>query len=392
MRHLATPRQLVYIDALEEHGSQAAAAAALDVHIRTLKRALAAVRHKAATVQPQQHMVSSQDIPAPYLLRGVSTNFDGDGNVRQVWIKTALDKNQIQEQLKAVLEELTEDVRGVAIPEPLESKYLDDDLLAVYPMGDPHLGMYAWAAEAGEDFDLDIAQRDITRAFCRLYQQAPNAKEALIINLGDFFHVDNNSNMTTRSGHIQDVDSRWAKVLSLGSRLMIRTIKMALAKHKLVTVRNVIGNHDDHSSMALSLILEAYFENEPRARIVTSPAQCWYFEFGKSLIGTHHGHSIKARDLPGVMAHDQAEAWGRTHYRYWYLGHVHHTEHNEWGGVVVEYFRTLAARDAYTQGAGYRSGRDLRCIVHHKEFGEVERFTMDIRRARTTYTEDESNG
>jgi hypothetical protein len=47
-------------------------------------------------------------------------------------------------------------------------------------------------------------------------------------------------------------------------------------------------------------------------------------------------------------------------------------------GVVCEAFRTLAAKDAYAAGHGYRAGRDMRCIVHHKDFGEIERHRCDV--------------
>jgi hypothetical protein len=46
--------------------------------------------------------------------------------------------------------------------------------------------------------------------------------------------------------------------------------------------------------------------------------------------------------------------------------------------VIVEYVRTLAARDAWHQGQGYRAGRDMQLAVHHREFGEIERHRCDI--------------
>jgi len=29
-------------------------------------------------------------------------------------------------------------------------------------------------------------------------------------------------------------------------------------------------------------------------------------------------------------------------------------------------------------GHGYRAGRDMRCIVHHKQYGEIERHRCDV--------------
>jgi hypothetical protein len=44
----------------------------------------------------------------------------------------------------------------------------------------------------------------------------------------------------------------------------------------------------------------------------------------------------------------------------------------------VESFRTLAPADAWSAGMGYRAGRDMFCIVHHRQYGEVERHRCDI--------------
>lgn len=379
----STPRQQEYFDAIEREGTQRAAATSLGITQRTIERGIAAAKAVYAMQNADAQSDRTEPIPAPFTLKGVSTLYSGDGAIKSQWVKSEKNKDKVEELLRLFAEELTVDVRGVATATELGSTDVDDDLLAVYPMGDPHLGMYAWWEETGEDFDCEIAERDIEAAMMRLVVQAPRAKRAIILNLGDFFHADNSSNMTSRSGHQLDVDTRWTRVMRIGARLMIRMVKHALTKHEVVVVRNVPGNHDDHSSMALSLIMDAYFEDEPRVHISVSPSQVWYQRWGKVLIGAHHGHNIPKGRLMGTMAVDQAENWGQTEYRYWYLGHVHHSEVIEEPGVLIEYFRTLAARDNYTAGAGFRSGRDMRCIVHHKEYGEIERFTMDIKRIRS---------
>jgi len=45
-------------------------------------------------------------------------------------------------------------------------------------------------------------------------------------------------------------------------------------------------------------------------------------------------------------------------------------------GVRIESLRTLAGRDAWHTAEGYRSMRDTRVIVHHAEYGEIERHTV----------------
>lgn len=377
IKQWATPLQAGYIDAVNEHGSIRAAARALKVYDTSIGRAVDACKKKAAMhgYSPDHDM--HKVVPSPLVLRGTSTLYDDEGKVKLQWVKTQLDKSQAEQAIREFIEHLAESAKGLSplVPAPAHS---NADLLAVYPMGDPHFGMYAWAAETGDDFDTDIAERLTCQAIDRLVASAPPAHTAIIIELGDFFHTDNSSNMTLQSGNALDVDTRWSKVMQIGLRAMVYTIKRALTKHRHVVVRIVKGNHDPHASFALALALDAYFSNNKRVEIDLSPAVFWYYRFGKVLIGATHGDTAKMKDLPGIMASDKAGEWGDTKFRYWYQGHIHHEHREEFRGAVVEAFRTLAARDAWHAGQGYRAGRDMRLLVHHKDFGEVERHRCDI--------------
>jgi hypothetical protein len=249
--------------------------------------------------------------------------------------------------------------------------------LCVYPQGDPHVGLHSWWAEAGEDFDLKIAERLMCAAIDRLVAIAPASETALLLNLGDMFHADNQKN-ESQSGHKLDVDGRWAKVQQIGLKAMLYCIRRLLEKHLRVILRINRGNHDGHSAYALALMISCYFHDEPRVEVDLSPSFTWYLQFGQVFIGSTHGDTIKGPDMPAIMAADCPEQWGATKHRYWYVGHVHHQDIKEYRGATVEYFRTLAARDAWHAGQGYRAGRDMRLIVHHREHGEVERHRADI--------------
>jgi hypothetical protein len=169
---------------------------------------------------------------------------------------------------------------------------------------------------------------------------------------------------------------------------MIRCIQSALLKHEKVTVINAIGNHDDHSSMMLSTVLAHLFGNEPRVDINDAPTIKHYYRFGQCLIGVHHGHTIKKDRLPLQMSSDRPKDWGDTIHRYWLTGHIHHDSRREYdGGVIVESFRTLAGKDAWTAQMGYSSGRDMKCIVYHRNFGEVERHTVSVEMLRANIEE-----
>lgn len=376
LKTFATARQCEIIDAINENKGVVNAAKALKVSREVVSRCLQRVRRAAAArgYSPDHDM--KKVVPEGYKVRGVSTYYDEEGKARGQWVKSAADDSAREQMLRDFAESLAETVKGLAPITPAP-ELSHDDLLCVIPVGDPHFGMRAWAADAGDDFDLAIAERLTCAAIDRLVVSGPPASAALLLNLGDMFHADNQHNVTN-SGHTLDVDGRWTKVQKVGLMAMIHCIKRLLEKYPKVIFRINKGNHDGHSSYALALMLSCYFHNEPRVEVDLSPAVCWYYQFGKVMIGSTHGDTIKGKDMLSVMAADKPQEWGNTVHRHWYVGHVHHHDSREYHGGTVEYFRTLAARDAWHQGQGYRAGRDMCMIVHHREHGEIERHRCDV--------------
>jgi hypothetical protein len=371
-----TPRSLEILNAvIAAEGDYKAAAQAVGLTPPRVRGAVSELRAKAAKAEPAVH---AKQAPPGYLLKGVSTLLDRDGNVAQTWVKTTRDSMNLEALIESfkVVADLHVAPKRMSIPPPAAASV--DHLLTVYPWGDPHIGMLAWPAETGNDFNLDIATRQLFEAVDKLVALAPPSKTALILNLGDFFHSDNMQNRTARSGHALDVDGRWFKILNVGIAMVERCIDRALQKHQEVIVDNRIGNHDDHSSAMLTVALSRRYHNEPRVKVNVSPNMFYYLEFGQNLIGCTHGHTVKADKLPGVMACDKSAAWGRTKHRYWYTGHVHHESKKEYPGCIVETFRTLAARDAWHHGQGYRAGRSMVCDVLHAERGRILRHEIGV--------------
>ena len=371
----ATPRQREILEAITLHGSQRKAAAALGMSPGTVSNTLAAVQRKAASEgYAPGHFVSG--VAPGFAMGKVTVQRAANGEVERTWERQSPEQQEQMERLRVFAASLGESVQGLA-PVTQGPKRVAEDILCLYPWGDPHLGLYAWWQDAGADFDLSIAESLTVGAVDRLVASAPEGSTGMLLNLGDMFHADNQRNVT-QSGHQLDVDGRWAKVQQVGLRAMIHCIRRMLEKHSKVIVRINKGNHDGQSSYALSLMLSCYFHNEPRVSVDLSPGVCWYHEFGHVLLGSTHGDTIKGKDMGAVMAADRPKAWGRTTHRYWFVGHVHHKDVKEYPGVIVEYVRTLAARDAWHQGQGYRAGRDMQLVVLHRVHGEIERHRCDI--------------
>ena len=319
---------------------------------------------------------SGNFVSAGEVLKATSTLFDEDGKVKLQWIKSDIPKEQQLEAFKAAIDAITDSVTPrPSVPSPSDNL---EDLMSVYTIGDAHIGMLAWGPESGEDNDLVTAETNLVAAMSMLVEQSNPTKEAFIIDVGDYFHSDNSENKTAKSGNVLDVDGRYAKVLEIGLRLTTELINKALEKHEVVRWRSAIGNHNEHSALMMNQFIKAYYRLEPRVIVHDSPSMFMYHQFGKNLLGVTHGHTAKPQSLGEIMSVDCEDIWSSTKYRYWYTGHIHHQSVKEYPSCVVETFRTLAGKDAWHAGMGYRSGQDMKCITLHKNFGEVSRNTVNI--------------
>ena len=319
-----------------------------------------------------------EDAPEGYQIKKVSTNYDGDGNVRQQWISVDKVKEELLGQVKEIVATLAEPCRSLSL-KVTAPKNTNNDLMAVYTIADLHLGMFAWDKESGADYDLQIAEDVANDAMIKLVQSVPSTKTCLIANLGDFMHTDTVQNKTMHAGNILDVDSRWGKIIQVGSRVYRNLINLALQNHEKVVVKSGLGNHDYHGSLTLAMLMHAYFENNDRVEIELPLSPFTYHTFGKNLIGITHGNGIKTANLPGIMATDKPKEWGNATYRTYLLGHKHHREAMEFPGVTVETFRALATKDSWTHASGYRSTRSLEALVFQKSGGESARHIINIK-------------
>ena len=357
--------------AVEEMGSQAAAAIHLGVNTRTLERRLARIRSE------EIESGESREIPEGHVVKGTSTLYDAQtGEPKLEWVKTSLDQQARLEAIQNAVDSLT----TVDKPKPSKANPPGPsaETMAVIPITDTHIGMYAWGEEVGEDYDVNKAVNALCASVDYLVEQAAPSEKLVILQMGDFFHADNMSGYTERSHNILDIDGRMSRVLELGWHALERCIDKGLEHHESVEVVCVPGNHDEFIALATQNHFKSMYRNEPRCYVHPEPTTRKYLQYGNVMIGTVHGHQTKDNDLPGIMATEQPKMWGDTKHRYFFRGHHHHDRRIEYNGCIVEQVRTISAKDAYAYQHGYLSGRDMKAIVFDRDFGEVARSTVSI--------------
>jgi len=375
-KEFATDRQWEYYVAYMENGqSSSKVAQKFDVNARTVRRSLEWLKSKAvkAGYSPDHDWLHS--VPVGQKIKGVSTYYGPEGEVKGQWVKSTEDAQRQQEMFNAMVEGFTDTLPR---EEPTPAPKMDSSpLMACYPVGDHHMGMLAWHEETVESYDLKIAEKLLMGATNHLTGMAPKCEQATVIFLGDFMHYDSFFAETPTSRNALDADSRYPRMVRYAIRSMRYLIQRALAVHKFVQVIVEIGNHDLSSSIFLMECLSAVYEFEDRVTVDTSPMHYHYFSHGKVLVGIHHGHGAKMKDLPLIMAHDRPKEWGKAKYRYIWTGHVHHDQTKDYHGTKVESFRVLAPNDAWAQQKGYRAMQDMKCVILHEEYGEVSRHTVN---------------
>ena len=369
-------KQLERLEAVIECGSQKKASEKLGCCRRRVNETISTIK---ANARKQGFQVGGEPFKPiiGHFVKGESALVNAKGEVAMKWVKTDTNKELQLEQLQKSITSAFDEYKGKSF-EVEAPKNCDEDLLCLIPIGDAHIGMMAWHEECGEDFDLKYAEFYLTRAMERLVESAPNAKTCLIADMGDFLHRQDNKNQTPNSGAILDCDNRTLKMMRIAVKILIHAVNKALGKFETVILRNVCGNHSPEGEQMLSLALELYFHNNERVVVDSSPNKFWYYKHGKALLGFHHGDKVKQAELPMIMASDVPKMWGETMFRYFFIGHIHHQMIKEFQGCSVESINTLTPNDSWHHGSGYRSRKNIKLVVLHKEFGEIERITKDI--------------
>lgn len=374
-----TEKEALVARALAENQTERGAAESTGIPKSTVHDISKRLKRKAARqgVAPESDM--HHGVPEPFFVKGISTYYNAEGKPSGQWVKSASDPSQVKAIAKAAAQAFFEDMDPLPPadgPWSNPSVDPDEDLCSMYVLADLHLGMYSWAKETGDSYDCATASELIVSAFQKLFARGPDSEQCIIAQLGDLLHMDDDSNQTRRSGNPLDVDTRYHRVAEVAMRVYRRVIDMALQKHQYVHIVNVPGNHDDISGYWMGVAVENAYAEEPRLTIDNSPGPYFYYQFGSNLFGFCHGHTAKPDKLGEIMVSDVPEMISDTDHRYWMTGHIHHQSLKESAICTVESFRTLAAKDSWHYGKGYRSGRDMKCIVFHKLYGEDERLTV----------------
>jgi len=332
----------------------------IDDSVRTVDEAIAKGGVDLAVWEPTKTTVNSWPVAMK------QTHEDGSTEAQTVWLWQV--KVEFKRRLARPLEEASKIISermAAHAPKYQARKYTKptDPAMLEVSIVDHHFGKLAWAPETGEDYDLDIAEQVYQAAAEDLLRQAAgwNITEIVLPVGNDLFNYDNTRG-TTEGGTPQDNDSRPAKVYGAAVMAVVHAIDLLLGVAP-VTVRYVKGNHDPSWSYHLLWTIYGWYHNAKHVTVDLDPRARKYVEWGVNLLGYSHGDMSQQqlRQLPTVMAVEAKEAWARTLYHEWHVGHWHRRRQiqtmpmEQYGGITIRELPSLCGTDVWHYDQGYVS-------------------------------------
>ncbi|MDG0980745.1 MAG: metallophosphoesterase, partial [Halieaceae bacterium] len=355
------------------------AAIKLGITPATVRNIISGVKAYASAAGFSDAWDATAHVPPGEYVTGRSiytTNSDNE----KVWLKTRrkLETAEKEEALKAFVEQLNSQVIQAKKTHKPSAKGKSKELLPTIIIGDAHIGMKASGDTRGRNFDSKIASAEIIAAIDYLVEAGPAAEHAMLVNVGDFTHIDRAIPYPqTANGTPMDTDSRIELIMRKAADTMIHGITRMLEKHSNVSVVMARGNHDSETAIAIAMILAYRYEKEPRVTILEPNGFFTYTTFGKNLIAITHGDKAPGRRLADMLP--RLSVWSKTSHRYWILGHFHSKLSEQYdNSVVLERFGTLAPADSWHASKGYCSPSIMNQIVYRRSGGIAIRHEYEI--------------
>ena len=377
-----TDRQKETIIVWEECGRNSGMAASrLGISCSTVRDHIAYVKNTAAAAGYTDYFDARQYVAEGEVVIGRSV-FTSDSENNKVWLKTKRIMHEAEkaEAFNAFIDQLCQGVIPVK-RKAKGKKVRKDDLMPTVIIGDAHIGSLAFKKDTGDrDFNVGKATREVDEAICALVEQMPEARNGLLVSLGDLAHSDRGNPASTTKGTLVDMSCSYEDQLRACAQVLMNGVEQMLTKVDNVTLVVARGNHDDHTSLAVQVILETYFRKEPRVNVLQSSQYVHYVRWNKWLLGIHHGDKIKAAKLAQIMPRDMPKDWGETTHRQFLVGHFHHASVQEFEGVTVSKHGCLAPPDRWHSSMGFNSAHTMDLIVYKAEGGKLMTCTYEIPR------------
>lgn len=266
-----------------------------------------------------------------FTAHNATVQVDGDGNIRQAWIKQGSDGICTEDILEAIKTE----VLPIEIVPP---KGEPERAMLEIPLFDMHFGIARLHTYAETLTNLITAIR------------AKHYDEINIVFGQDMLHTNDMRGHTVKGTAIDRID--FPQAWSDASSFWHTVFREALAHASTVNAIYSAGNHDECTSWCLFKALEAAFpqaefDDEIKPRKVISWRRCF--------IGITHGDGAKSapHDLRGQFSIGFPLEFANADVREIHAGHLHHEKEADIYGVMLRRTSTATPTTDWGENEGF---------------------------------------
>lgn len=241
---------------------------------------------------------------------------------------------------------------------------------------DLHVGLLAWSAECGANFDLKIIEKRFSETIADIIERSRHRKfkKIMFITLGDILHVDN-SHQTTTNGTFQQIDGRVPKIFDVAADMITNALENLLAELQTpIEYVYVAGNHDRDCGYYLAKTIETAFRREPNITFDIDPNPLKAKLYGKCLVGYCHG-DVSRKNIGTWLITNFRKEFGKSMYAEIHSGHIHCKTEEIINAVKVISLPALCESSYWEHQQGYKSERGVVCYVWNEDTGKRETWT-----------------
>lgn len=219
--------------------------------------------------------------------------------------------------------------------------------LMLIPQIEAHLGKLSNEIETGVNYDHKIVEERVNKVFDEAIelQRYQKCNKCLLVIGGDFFNSESNSQTT--GGTPQQNDTRYKKMFNVGLNLYLNGIMKLREEFNEVDIKLCAGNHSRAMEFFLYIALSCYFKNDKKVNFCKDYKDTQSYVFGDVGLFFNHGDPNQKRLIASIPAEFYQE-YGKTKYRYLFLGHLHKLEViNSENGLTVHRVPAICENDGW---------------------------------------------
>jgi len=298
----------------------------------------------------------------------------GGGKVEMYSSKITVKPKNEPLDLDYIREFFKEEAKRIRKPTLKPVNYTGGDKMLEIALFDAHFGKLAWHGETGEDYDHKIATERFLCAISDFINRAKKFQiEKILAPIGQDLLQYDNAEQKTDKGTPQDTDMRPKKMYTSCYEMMLEAV-LLLREVAPVHIVYSPGNHDPLLSYFITHALAQYFHKDASVQVDIDPSPRKYVEYGKCLIGYSHGDD-DAKQIPKLMQIEAPEAWGRTMWREWHMGHLHKEGLyvDEDSGLIMRRISAITGTDKWHSQKGFvGTVKKAQAFVWDREYGLMD--------------------